>query len=1625
MLLSLDSFKIKVNIHPNKCRISMITKVAFKKTFLFIVLLASFSFTQAQLAADFKAIPTSGCSPLLVRFLDKSTGNPTSWKWDLGNGTISFLRNPSVTYFNPGKYSIKLLVKTANNEDSVVKVEYIEVLEKPIVQFGAGNTKGCYPLPVQFLDSTFSADSSISSWLWDFGDGITSSLKNPNHTYTTAGNFNVTLQIGNKSGCLSSITKTSFVQINTGVLAKFTNNTPSNCTAPVTINFQNQSTGTGTISYQWFFGDGTNATELNPSHTYSIPGSYTVRLIVSNGNGCTDSITKPNIISLGQVRASFTAPDSACPNNGILFTNTSSPTPGSVSWAFGDSSFSSQINAIKTFTAPGVYSVKMVANFGACKDSAIKSIRILPKVIVKFIADDTTNCKAPFTVNFTNQSVNGVSYFWQFGDGATSTLQTPNHTYNIEGNYTVKLKVTNVNGCIDSLIKTNYIVIKKPVISFKNLPDSNCAPFTKSFSANINTVDPVISYLWNLGDGNNSINATTINTYSIAGIYPISLIITTAGGCRDSAGITRGIIVNDRPKANFSATPVNTCAKTPINFIDSTTPAASAWLWNFGNGATSTIKNPIYQYSDTGYFDITLIAWNRGCSDTVKFTKYIHISPPVAKYLVLNNCANPYRKVFTDQSQGADKWYWDFGDGSTSTIKSPVHIYTSEGTFNTSLRVVNSASGCEYTAFKTIQVIDVSSQFIASDTTICKGTAINFTTNLSLSDVSNFNWNFGDGGAPVNTTKNVLNFSYTKTGNYSVRLIITDLLGCKDTLVKNNYISVNGPTAKFGTSLSGICLKSVVTFNDSSISDGIHPIQSWVWNYGDSTVDSLTTAPFQHTYQTTGSYLVKLKITDNQGCADSARLSGNIIVSQPLAQFNTADSLTCPGKQIHFNNQSTGLNLLYQWAFGDNAAVSSSQNPVHVYNADGNYSVKLKVTDQYGCADSISKTSFVKIATPVSLFFMSDSVSSCPPLIVNFTDSSSNVLSSIWDFGDNTSANNNNPVHFYSYPGTFNVKLTVTSPGGCTAVSQRQINISGPRGSFTYQPINGCMPLKVNFTATVFDNPSIIWDFNDGAIESSPDTTISYIYTYPGSYIPKMILVDPNGCQVPIAGKDTIIVNSVTTNFSFLQKTICDAGNVSFKDSSVSNDAITGYQWNFGDGNTSSLKNPTHFYNGTGLKYPSLIVTTQQGCTDTLRSTLPIKIVASPQIAIVASPNGCAPVNVTFNSRQVVPDTSSISWKWDFANGNISGAASPLAQNYSVAGVYSIQLIATNSSGCTDTTVTNIEAYGIPTVDAGPPSVILCKGSSITLNASGALDYSWLPATGLNCSNCANPASSILSDIKYVVTGTTIHGCSAKDSIQVNVKNKFILTYSRPDSVCKGSTKKLTAAGANNYSWTPTINLDNPASSTPTVQPDTTTLYRVIAGDDVGCFKDTGYVNIRVNPLPTVEAGLDKTINVGQVYDLVPTISPDVIYVDWKPTTGLFRNIYPGITVKPTENTEYTVLVKNKGGCAARDRVNVIVICNGGNVFIPNTFSPNEDGVNDVFYPRGTGLFKIKTLQIFSRWGELVFEKNSFNANDAGSGWNGTYKGIKVNPEVFVYTIEIICENNSILTYRGNVALVK
>jgi PKD repeat protein len=216
------------------------------------------------LVANFSSSSQSGCSPLVVFFQDLSTGNPFSWNWDFGNGQLSTVRNPAVTYTIPGTYTVRLVVRSATGIDEEIKVDYITVAPAPIANFRANITTACAPVTIQFDDlSTIPPGAgSITNWLWDFGDGVTSTLQNPTHTYSAVGFYTVSLRITSTTGCQSFGSIGRYIRIVSGIAADFSNTQPATCQAPFTINFQDLSSGPGTLSYIWDFGNG------GPTSTY-------------------------------------------------------------------------------------------------------------------------------------------------------------------------------------------------------------------------------------------------------------------------------------------------------------------------------------------------------------------------------------------------------------------------------------------------------------------------------------------------------------------------------------------------------------------------------------------------------------------------------------------------------------------------------------------------------------------------------------------------------------------------------------------------------------------------------------------------------------------------------------------------------------------------------------------------------------------------------------------------------------------------------------------------------------------------------------------------------------------------------------------------------------------------------------------------------------------------------------------------------------------------------------------------------------------------------------------------------------------------------------------------------------
>ncbi len=1575
----------------------------------------------AQLHTDFTASPASGCAPVFIHFTDNSTGNPDSWKWDLGNGTISFLQNPSTTYFNPGKYSIKLVIKKANLSDSLVKIGFVTINALPKPLFKASDTTGCYPLKVNFTDLSNAQEGNIVKWEWDLGDGSASSLQHPTHVYTGPGNYNVILRVTNTAGCVSTVSKAQYIKIKDGVQAAYSFTGSSQCTPPSVIHFTNNSTGTGILSYQWLFGDGNSSLVQHPSNTYNSAGLYSIQLIVKNNAGCTDTLTKKDSIAVGVAHADFTAPDSICQNSSLQLLNTSQPVTGKLLWNFGNGNTSAATNPTILYSNAGVYNISLLADFGSCKDSITKPIKVIAVAKAAFTADKTASCSAPFTVQFSNTSAGAISYQWLFGDSTSSLLENPSHTYTKTGSYPVTLIVTNSSGCTDTLRRTAYISVLPAEIKIKNIPASGCAPLLFSPVYTVKSVLPIVSYVWNFGDGSSSTTPVPTHTYTSPGVYNVTVTYTTSGGCSGTITYPNAVSAGQKPVAAFNASPNNTCAATPVIFTDNSTGNITSWLWNFGDGLTDTAHNPVHLYQDTGYFNIQLIVSNNGCTDTLVKPKLVYIKPPIAKFSADVKCSDPFHFAFTNYSIGASSWSWDFGDGSTSMAKDPVHVFNNTGNYLIRLTVTNGS--CTHVTAYSARIIKEKANFSAADTVVCKGDTVALQSfGFNPNNIVSYKW------IPYNGTDTAaaIKAVYKKSGQYTVSLAITNSNGCTDTLVKTNYITVNGPAADFNGVSNSACLKSGgnIAFADSSSTDGTHAIKKWNWNFGDGTTQYYTAAPFSHNYAAAGYYTVALTVTDTEGCADSISKTNQVYIANPIAVFSSVDTMSCKNKPVIFTNQSQGQSLRYDWGFGD-ATGSVQQDPTHHFATIGVYDAWLKITDAYGCTDSLFKPAYIHIDEPRALFVMSDSASTCPPLVVNFTNQSKYYKLLSWDFGDGTGALVKDPVHYYNYPGTYYAKLVVTSPGGCTDTLSRKIVIKGPTGSFKYDKTVSCNPGTVGFAAQTQNTQSIVWDFNDGGTMQTPDSTVNHSYTALGIYVPKMILEDAKGCKVPVAGKDTIRIYGVTALFGSDTRLLCDQGTVNFSDSSLSNDLITSYQWELGDGSTSADKDPAHAYAATGIYPVKLLVTTANGCTDSTGVTASIKVVSSPKVSLRGDSSACVPAVLQFAGNVDVADTSALNWQWRFSNNNtVSSTQNPAPVSFQQEGNFSATMTVTNGSGCVTTRMQPVIIHPVPLVNAGDNTAI-CEKKAATLEATGADKYTWSPATGLSCATCATPVASPDSTITYRVNGESIFGCKAADSVIISVKHPFRMQVEKGDTLCKGESFRLQAKNAEMYEWLPAAGLDDNHSKTPMARPNQTTDYQVIGRDAQGCFYDTGFVKMTVYGFPAVDAGIDKTISVGASVQLDTKISNDATIVRWQPSTGLSCSNCANPVANPKQTTSYRVMAINEGGCMNKDELTIFVVCNNGNIFLPNTFSPNGNGTNDVFYPRGTGLYNVKSMRIFNRWGEQVFEATNFKANDASRGWKGLYKDKPAPNDVYVYFVEVICENNAVLTYSGNIALIR
>ncbi|MBI4931762.1 MAG: PKD domain-containing protein [Bacteroidetes bacterium] len=881
---------------------------------------------------------------------------------------------------------------------------------------------GCPPSPWQVLG--FTNYTPVSSW------GIISI------TFTPPVNINAIIfgspctlppSYSPPSGCYPYFYYDNILLNTTASFSPLTiNQTGIYCQNNIVITSHTDTSG-GT--WQWYENGiaiaGQNDSILDISGNNLPPGAYTA--VYTVGSNC-DMITDTVPVPPPPIVANFSA-TSVCLGNPTLFTDLSTGGATSWSWSFGDGNTSTLQNPSNTYAAAGNYTVTLtVLGAGGCDSAIPYPITVYPQPLAAFVA--TTVCLGNAT-QFTDQSTGGgTAWNWNFGDGNTSTLQSPSHTYSASGTYTATLNVSATPGGCNSVITQVVTVNAQPTANFSatSVCINNPTQFT-DLSTGGGT-----SWSWNFGDGNTSTLQNPSNTYAASGNYTVTLTVTAPGGCTSTFSLPA--TVYPQAIANFSATTV--CVNTPsTQFADLSTGAAT-WNWNFGDPASggnniSSQQNPSHSYTASGTYSVTLIATtNNGCSDTL--TQIITVNPkPAATFIVTTACFNN-ATVFTDLSTGnPTQWDWDFGDGNDTTLQNPSHTYNTAGTYTATLIATNT-NGCKDTIALVVTVNPLPFANFSA-TSVCVGNTTCFvdSTTISSGAVTGWGWNFGDPNSGANNISNLQNpcHLFTASGNFVVILTATSNNGCQST--------TNLPVVVYSLPVAAFTANNVCQNIQTSFTDGSFNVTQWAWNFGDGNTSALQSPG--HIYQQSGTYTVTLIVTSAGSCTDT--VTGTVTVYPlPVPSF-IADSV-CEGLPTSFTDLSLvsgGTISTWNWNFGDGTPIDNGMNPSHIYSSDGNYNVTLTVSSNNGCISSLTIPVIV-FQLPAADFSYSPGSPIGLSDDVSFTDISiGGAVQWWWDFGDTATSLSQNPIHVFTDIGTYVITLIVATNHGCMDTVQRPLEI--------------------------------------------------------------------------------------------------------------------------------------------------------------------------------------------------------------------------------------------------------------------------------------------------------------------------------------------------------------------------------------------------------------------------------------------------------------------------------------------------------------------------------------------------------------------------------------------------------
>lgn len=962
-------------------------------------------------------------------------------------------------------------------------------------------------------------------------------------------------------------------------------------------------------------------------------------------------------------------------------------------------------------------------------------------VQANFTPDKLAGCP-PLLVNFTNTSSPGnLNYRWDFGNGNSSTLANPSAMFLTSGTYKVVLIVN--NGVQADSMEQEITVFQLPQVDFTAPFINACEQDTVEFVSNVTPGSaPVTDYAWGFGDGIASSDVDATHIYAQPGLYDITLVVQDDNNCTANKTKHNYIQVFDKPVAAFTAAPDISCnASELISFIDSSIGNNLSYYWMLDDSVTSTLQSPTHTYYQEKKTVKLIVTDMNGCTDTVKHK--ISVTDLQANFSAnkLHACAGETIK-FTNQSNfPGTSWNWFFGDGTAANSQNPQKVYSTPGVYTVTFIVKDGP--CSDTIVKPNYITittGFSVSFNADVTSSCETPmTVNFTNNTPGG--VQFTWTFGDGTTSTQEDPTKL---YTTNGTFAVTLTVTDTSGCTVTGVIPGMISTSLPIPRFNCDSVG-CPGNSMSFANHS-SDAIH----YLWNFGDGDTSNVTNP--SHTYNTPGTYTVSLTATNSKGC--DSTIVKHVTIDDVEVDFSVNQTFSpCPPFVAIFNSTANKSNLKYIWSFGD-GTTDTAANPTHIYFYPGLYTVSVIAITPYGCADTTTYIDLIEVQGPSGQFTVTPN-EGCIPLTVSFNAAVSTNTYSMWaDLGDGGLVSDSLTFNYvYNQIDTFHPKFILLDHIGCKV-------------SYDLTPVvtHQSPVLQLQDTAVCPGNVLLITAGTDSykwmpATGLNCDTCSTVIVNPQHTIIYQVTAQNQYGCQA--TENLTITVDALPVITPSAPAKVCKGQPVQLS-----------------AGNVSRLSwSPALYLSDTTCARP--VCTPQQsityditaynslGCSST--GQVEVEVLEKVEVNAGGDTTLCVGGSVQLNSTIVNGPMNGVNYSWFPANYlDSSNVSNPTA---TVAGQAVNFLLIASAPGCApDSQTVFINVSATPDIEASA-DVTTTPGAEVQVYASSHSDlsYAWESKDAVNCSDCRRTYLNPASSQTVYVTGTNAYGCSATDSLHINI----------------------------------------------------------------------------------------------------------------------------------------------------------------------------------------------------------------------------------------------------------------